>query len=237
MPEVLSRMSGRWNRLSSFTRFMAYAVAAILVLGMAAGIGVVAALMVSGNASSPTGEKVRSEGTSPAGEHNKSAQPEQADTKLTQQQYSDAKGGQGTPQNRQTAYVDEVGEIQAGSVDAFFDSHEMLLRYDTLTSGDVEKLQADQAALKRFAGQAGALSAPQKYREHKVVFRSAIDELHQAAQLAYVLAADPISATQAEFDQYDHLVNEAAADLQRSNEILDKDYKSIEGVKGVSTSQ
>ena len=122
-------------------------------------------------------------------------------------------------------------------MDVFLDSHEMLLRYDTLTSGDVENLQADQAALKRFAGQAGALIAPQKYREHKVVFRSAIDELHQAAQLAYVLAADPVSATQADFDHYDHLVNEAAADLQRSNEILSKDYKTIEGVKGASTSQ
>ena len=230
-------MSGRWNRLSSSTRLLAYAVAAILVFGMAAGIGVVAALMVSGNTSSPTGEKVRSEGTSPAGEQNKPAQPEQADTELTQQQYSDAKRGQATPQDRQTTYVDEVGKIQAGSVDAFFDSHGMLLRYDTLTSGDIEKLQADQADLERFTGQAEALNAPQKYKEHKDVFRSAIDELHQATQLAYVLAADPISATQADFDNYDHLVNEAAADLQRSNEILGKDYKSIEGVKGVSTSQ
>jgi hypothetical protein len=230
-------MSGRWNRLSSVTRLLAYAVAAILVIGTAAGIGVVAALMVSGNASSPTGEKVRPESSSPAGEHNKPAQPEQAETELTQQQYSDAKRGQATPQDRQTTYVDEVGEIQAGSVDAFLDSHEMLLRYDTLTSGDVEKLQADQAALKKYAGQAGALSAPQKYKEHKDVFRSAIDELHQAAQLAYVLAADPISAAQADFDHYDHLVNEAAEDLQRANEILGKDYETIEGVKRVSTSQ
>jgi hypothetical protein len=61
--------------------------------------------------------------------------------------------------------------------------------------------------------------------------------LHQAAKLAYALAADPISATQADFDRYDHLVDEAAADLQRSNEFLGKDYKTIEGVQGVSTSQ
>jgi len=237
LPEVLPSMSGRWNQLSSFTRLLAYAVAAIFVFGMAAGIGVVAALMVSGNVSSPTGEKVRPESSSPAGEHNKPAQPEQAETELTQQQFSDAKRGQASPQDRQTTYVDEVGEIQAGSVDAFLDSHEMLLRYDTLTSGAVEKLQADQAALKEYAGQAGALSASQKYKEHKDVFRTAIDELHQAAQLAYVLAADPISATQADFDHYDHLVNEAAANLQRANEILGKDYKTIEGVKGVSTSQ
>ena len=69
------------------------------------------------------------------------------------------------------------------------------------------------------------------------MFRSAIDELHQAAQLSYVVAADPLSATQGDFEQYDHLVNEAAAGLQRSNEILGKDYKTIEGTKGVITSQ
>jgi hypothetical protein len=113
----------------------------------------------------------------------------------------------------------------------------MLLRYDTLTSGDVEKLRAEQAILERYADRAGALRAPQRYEEHKDVFRSAIDGLHKAARLAYVLAADPVLATQADFDHYDHLVNEASADLQRSNEILSKDYKTIEGGKGVSTSQ
>jgi hypothetical protein len=236
MPEVLSRMSGRWNRLSSFTRLLAYAVAAILVLGLAAGIGIVAALMVSGNVSSPTGEKFRPEVSSPTGEHNKPAQPDQADTESTHQQYSDAKRGQAAPQDVQPTYVDEVGEIQAGSVDAFSDSHEKLLRYDALTSGDIEKLQADQAALKRFAGQAGTLSAPQKYEDHEDVFRSAIDRLYQATRLAYVLAADPLEATQADFDHYDQLVNEAAADLQRSNEILGRNYKTIEGVERVGTS-
>jgi hypothetical protein len=237
MPEVLFGMSGRWDRLSSFTRLLAYAVAAVLVFAMAAGIGVVAALMVGGNVSSPTGGNLRPEASSPAGEQNKPAQPKQEGTGLTQQQYSDAKRRQTTPQDRQATYVDEVGDIQAGSVDVFLDSHEMLLRYDTLTSGDVEKLQADQADLARFAGEAEALVAPQKYEEHKGVFRSAIDELHQATQLAYDLAADPISATQDDFDHYDHLVNEAAAGLQRSNEILGKDYKTIEEVRRVSASQ
>jgi hypothetical protein len=230
-------MSGRWNQLSSFTRLLAYAVVAILVLGLAAGIGVAAALMVSGNASSPTGKGARPEVSSPTGEDHKPAKPEQADSESMQQQYSETRRGQATTQGGQDTYVDEVGEIQAGSVDAFSDSHELLLRYDTLTSGDIEKLQADQAALKRFAGQAGALSAPQKYEEHKEVFHSAIDQLSQAARLAYVLAADPLEATQADFDHYDQLVNGAAADLQRSNEILGRNYKTIEGVKGVGTSQ
>ena len=122
-------------------------------------------------------------------------------------------------------------------MEAFLDSHKRLLRYDAITSGDVEEMQADQAALKRYADRASALDAPEKYREHKDTFLSAIDELHRAARLAYVLAVDPISASEADFDHYDHLLNEAAADLQRSNEILGKDYKTIEGVQGVSTSQ
>lgn len=97
MPEVLSRMSGRWNQLSSFTRLLAYAVVALLVLGLAAGIGVAAALMVSGNASSPTGKGVRPEVSSPTGEQNGPAKSEQADAESTQQQYSGAKGGRPQP--------------------------------------------------------------------------------------------------------------------------------------------
>jgi hypothetical protein len=213
MPEVLSRMSGRWNRLSSVTRLLAYAVAAILAFVMAASVGAVAALLTSGNASPPIGETTRPDASSPPGEQGNFAQHDQ------------------------TTYVDEVGEIQANSVDAFLDSHEKLLRYDALTSGDVKKMQADQAALKGFADQASALGAPQKYREPKDVFLSAIDEMHQAAQLAYALAADPVSATQADFDDYDRLVDEATAGLRRSDEILGKNYKTIEGVQGVSTSQ
>jgi hypothetical protein len=230
-------MSRRWNQLSPFTKVLVFAVAAILAFGMAAGIGAVAALVVSGNLSAPSGERARPDESSAPGEQVESTQHEQADADGAQQNYSGVKREQTTLQDEQATYVDEVGEIQDNSVDAFLDSHEKLLRYDALTSGDVEEMRANQATLERFASQAGALSAPQKYREHKDVFRPAIDELHQAAQLAYVLAADPISATQADFEQYDHLVDEAAVDLQRSNEILGKDYETIEEMQGTSASQ
>jgi hypothetical protein len=230
-------MSGRWDQLPPTTRLLAYVATAILVLAMAVGIGAVAALMVSGNATSSTGDKASSGESSRKGEQTKLAQHDQTKSETSQQQYSDAKKGQASPQDRRSNYVDEVGEIQARSVTTFSDSHEMFLRYDALTSGDVEKLRADQAALKGFTDQADALDAPRMYEEQRDVFRSAIDELHQAAQLSYVLAADPLSATQDDFEQYDHLVNEAAAGLQRSNEILGKDYKTIEEVKGVSASQ
>jgi hypothetical protein len=230
-------MSRKWNQLSPFTKVLVFAVAAILAFGMAAGIGAVAALVVSGNLSAPSGERARPDESSAPGEQVESTQHERADADGAQQNYSGVKREQTTLQDEQATYVDEVGEIQDNSVDAFLDSHEKLLRYDALTSGDVEEMRANQATLERFANQAGALSAPQKYREHKDVFRPAIDGLHQAAKLAYVLAADPISATQADFEHYDHLVDEAAVDLQRSNEILGKDYKTIEGVKEVSTPQ
>jgi hypothetical protein len=230
-------MSGRWNQRSPFARLLVYAGIATLAFIMAASVGAVAALLVSGNLSWPTGETAGSEEPNPAGERGKSPQRQQADADRSRQQYSDAKRGQATPQDEQTTYVNKVGDIQADSVEAFLDSHKKLLRYDGLTPGDVEKMQANQAALKGLADQASALSAPQKYKEHKDTFLSAIDELHQAAQLAYALAADPISTTQADFDHYDHLVNEAAAGLQRCNEILGKDYKTLEGAKGVSTSQ
>jgi hypothetical protein len=197
---------------------------------MAAGMGAVAALVISSNLSSPSGERARPDESSPPGEQVESTRHEQADADLTQQQFSGAKREQTTPQDEQTTYVSEVGDIQADAVEAFLDSHKRLLRYDALTSGDVEKMQADQAALKGHTEQASALGAPQKYREQKDVFLSAIDEMHRAAQLAYALAADPIAATQADFDDYDRLVDEAAAGLRRSNEILGKNYKSASSV-------
>jgi hypothetical protein len=213
-----------------------YAVVGISLFVLAVGMGAVTALVMSGNIGSPTGERTRLDESSPPGEQGRSAQPKQADAGVSQQQNSGGKRGQVTPQERQTTYVDEVGEIQAGSVEAFLDSHEKLLRYDALTSGDVEKMQANQAALHGFADQAKDLRAPQKYTEQNDAFLSAIDELHQAAQLAYALAADPISATQADFDDYDRLVDEAAADLRKSNKILGKDFKTIDGIHRVGTS-
>jgi hypothetical protein len=248
MPEVLPSMSGWWNQRSLFTRLLVYAVAATLTLVTAAGVGAVVALVVGGNLSWPAGERARLEEPSPAREQGESPPRQQADSDHPQdedqQQYTDrsqlekadAKRGQAASQDIQVQYVDGVGEIQANAVEVFLDSHGKLLRYDSLTSGDIEKMQANEAALQGFAGQASDLKAPQKYREQKVVFLSAIDELHQGAQLAYALAADPISATQSDFDDYDRLIDEAAAGLQQSNEILGNDYKTIEGIRSVNTS-
>jgi hypothetical protein len=236
-------MSGWWYQRSQFTRLLVYAVAAILAFVVAASVGAVATLLVSGDLSWPTGERATQGESGPAGERGKPPQRQQADadhpqqehTDRSQQKEADAEREQVASEDKQIPYVSGVGEIQANSVEAFSNSHEKLLRYDALTSGDIEKMQANQAALQEFADQASDLEAPQKYREQKDAFVSAIDELHQAAQLAYALAADPISATQADFDDYDRIVNEAAADLQQSNEILGKDYKTIGGLQEINT--
>ena len=229
-------MSGWWNQRSLLTRLLVYAVAAILAFVMAASVGAVATLVVSGNLSWPLGDSPNPEEPDPAGEQGKPPQPQQANTDRSEHEKADVKREQVASQDKQIPYVDAVGEIQANSVEAFLNSHEMLLRYDSLTSDDIEKMQANQAALQEFTDRASDLRAPQKFRDHKDAFLSAIEGLHQAAQLAYALAADPISATQADFEDYDRLVNEAADDLQRANEILGKNYKTIEGVREVSTS-
>jgi hypothetical protein len=226
-----------WRQRSLFMRLLAYALAVFLLFVLAASIGAVTAMVISDDLSWPAGERAKPEAPSSAGERGMSPRSQQANADRSQQDKAGSKREQAAPQDEQTTYVDEVGDIQADAVEAFLDSHKRLLRYDAITSGDVEKMQADQAALKRYADRASALDAPEKYREHKDTFLSAIDELHRAARLAYVLAVDPISASEADFDHYDHLLNEAAADLQRSNEILGHDYKTIEGVQGVSTSQ
>ena len=213
-----------------------YAAAATLAFGMAVSVGAVAALMVRGNLSFPAGERARPEKPGPSGEQGKPPQRQQADADSPQRENSGAKREQAASPDKPTTYVHEVGEIQANSVQAFLDSHEKLLRYDTLTAGDIEEMQANQAALHGFVDQASNLGVPQKYKDQKDAFLSAIEELHQAAQLAYALAADPISATESDFDHYDHLVNDAAADLRQSNKILGKNFETIEGIQGVSAS-
>jgi hypothetical protein len=209
-------------------------MAVILVFVMATSVGVVAALVVSGDVSWPTGERARPDGPSPAGEQGKIPQRQQEHTDKAQQEIADAEREQTVTQDKLAQYVDGVGEIQANSVEAFLDSHEKLLRYDTLTSSDIEEMQDNQAALQGFVDQTTDLRAPKQYRNQKDEFVSAIDELHQAAQLAYALAADPVSATQADFDDYDRLVDEATVGLRRSNQLLGKDFKGIEGVREVS---
>jgi hypothetical protein len=114
------------------------------------------------------------------------------------------------------------------------DSHDKLQRYDALTAGDVEEMRANKAALEGLADRASGLAPPQKYEGQHEVFSSAVDELHEAARLAYGMAADPVAAAELGFDEYDEHAKEASALLQRSNELMGKDYEAIEGVREIS---
>jgi hypothetical protein len=185
-------------------RVLLYILVAALALALAAGMGAMVALIMRGDQGMPASEKPR------PSEEQANAQQSEAD------------------------YVGKVGRIQSSSVETFLDSHDKLLLYDALTADDVEKMNANQVALQEYTDQVDDLDPPQKYEEQHEKFRSAMNELREAARLAYTLAADPTGATHSGFEEYDRHVNEAAARLERSNEILGRNYKTIEGVRRVS---
>ena len=207
-----------WLRKRSLpTRVLVYAAAALLAFAVAAGVGATTALMIRGDLSLPSREEPR-----PAGEQGDTPQRRGADADQPQQEEAGA-------EQAEAAYISKVGEIQANSVEAFLDSHDKLRRYDALAADDIDQMQLNQAALKEFTDQVDGLDPPEKYRAHHDVFRSAINELYEAAKLAYSLAADPTAATKSGFDEHDRHVDEAAARLQQSNEILGRNYKTLEG--------
>jgi hypothetical protein len=215
-----------WLKQRSFpTRILLYAAAAILAFAVAAGVGAMTALMIQGGTPQRQGADAdRSPQHKAAAQQSEAV--EQKTTPLRQeagvQQEDDA------PRQDGAQYVSKVGELQANSVQAFLASHDKISRYDALTAADVEEMQSNQATLQDITNQVATLDPPQRYREQYELFSSATSELYEAARLAYNLAADPVSATQSEFDEYDHHVNDAAARLQRSNEILGRDYETLQ---------
>ena len=161
-------------------------------------------------------------------------EPSRAAAERTESAFEQAETEESRPTDEQNAeYIGTVGDIQTGAVETFLNSHDKLLQYDALAADDVDELKANETALQDMADQADDLAPPRKYEEQHKVFGSAIDELHEAARLAYGMAADPV-ATELGFDEYDGHVNEASALLQRSNELSGKDYEAIEGVQKIS---
>lgn len=221
-----------WLKQRSFPiKVLLYAAAAILAFAVAAGVGATIALMIQGDLGLPARNEPEL-----ASEQGNTTQRRGADADQLRQEEANPEQEEAASQQAQAEYVNRVGEIQANSVETFLDSHDRLLQYDAVTAEDVKEMQANQAALQGFTAQVDDLSPPQMYKEQYDVFRSAINDLHEAAKLAYTLAADPTTATQSGFDEYDRYVNEAAAGLRRSNEILGRNYKTIEGVQRVSLS-
>jgi hypothetical protein len=199
---------------SSRARMLAYAAAAILAFALAAGVGAMAALTLGDDQGFSEREEPR-----PLDERESVARPQKKEA---------------ASQPDEAGYVSNVGDIQAKAVETFLDSHDKLLRYDALTAEDVEEMKANEVTLGELTAQVDGVEPPQRYGEQYEVFRSAISELIQAAQLAYDLAADPVAAAETGFDSYDARINEAAALLHRSNELLGRDYKTLEGVQEIS---
>ena len=208
------------QRLRTLPIPLKIAAFAAAVLAVAAGMGVVAALTLSG------GNEGQPEGAKPerAGEANpeQGGRPEDIAEKAASDGSSEA------------AYLDEVADIQKGSVEASLGSNDELLHYDSLTADDVQVMKANSAALESYGRRAKDLDPPTKFEDQHEVFVLAINELRDANDLAYRLAADPQSATQADFEAYDRYVNRATAYLRRSNEMLGKDYKTTGSAQEIS---
>ncbi len=106
-------------------------------------------------------------------------------------------------------------------------SEEKLRRYDALTADDVEEMGTYRTYLKRFADQVDDLDPPQKYRRQYEASRAAIGEMYAASLVSYNLAADPLSATRADFQVYRGHVDTAFAYLRSSNEMLDRESRTV----------
>jgi hypothetical protein len=197
-------------------KIVAFAAA---VLAVSAGMGVVVALTLGANEVQPQGAR-----TERAGQANpeQGGRPEDAAEKRASDGSSEA------------AYLEEVADIQNGSVETSLRSNNKLLRYDGLTAEDVEELKADYVALENYARRARDLAPSAEHEDQYKVFVLAIGELRDANELAYRLAADPSSATQTDFEAYDRHVDRATAYLRRSNEMLGKDYKTFGAAQEIS---
>jgi hypothetical protein len=205
----------RLQKLPPPIRVLVYvAVAAAILLAVAAGVGATAALMFASDKGSPEGARPR---------QGEEAKPEQA-------------GKQEGASDRQSEaeYLGKVGDIQKGAVEASLESNAKLLRYDLLAGGDLEAMEANRTALEAYSDRVEALDPPQGYEDQYRVFVLAIDELRDANELAYRLAADPASATQANFEAYDRHIYRATSYLRRSNEILGRAHKTTEAAQEVS---
>jgi hypothetical protein len=212
-------MIQRLRNLPVPLRIVAYAAAAAALLAVAAGVGVMAALTLGPDGDSPEGAKPERVGE---------ANPGQGGGQEDAAEEGAADG------SSKASYLDEVADIQNGSVEVALQSNTKLLRYDGLNADDIEDMKANYAALGEYRDRVGDLVPPEGYERQHEVLVLAIDELYAANKLAYRLAADPASATQADFEAYDRHIQRATSYLGRSNEALGKDYKTTETARGVS---
>jgi hypothetical protein len=204
----------RLQELPPPLRVLVYVAATAALLVVAAGVGIVAALVIASDEGSPEGAKPRQA---------EQAKPEQA-----------SKQEGASDRQSEAEYLGEIGDIQNGAVEASLESNAKLLRYDLLTGGDLEAMEANRTALVAYSDRVKALDPPRGYGDQYRVFVLAIAELRDANELAYRLAADPSSATQTDFEAYDRHMDRATAYLRRSNEMLGEDYKAAGAARRIS---
>jgi len=132
-------------------------------------------------------------------------------------------------------YVENVGDIQNAAVQTFTRINDRIRRYDTLTVDDTAAIEADYLALQTYGAQAQNLDVPDEYEAEHELFSGAIGDLYAAAEIARRVTAAPISATPADFNEYDDLVAEATSDLEQSNEVLGQDYSTTAGLPKVGS--
>jgi hypothetical protein len=133
-------------------------------------------------------------------------------------------------------YVENVGAIQNAAVQTFTRINDRLRRYDTLTADDTAAIEADYLALETLSAQAQDLQIPEEYKAQHELFSGAIGDLYAAAEIAQRVTATPVSATSADFGEYDNHVAEATSALEQSNEVLGQDYSTAEGLPKVGSS-
>ena len=204
----------RLRALPPALRVTVYAVAITALIALSVGIGVTATLLYERGTGLGGG----------AGSSEQESNQEQAQTSPASE----------PTQMSPDEYLTTVGTIQNGSVETFLDSHSRLSRYDTLTGGDVDVLEANYLTLGAYSDQVENLNPPEEYEDQYELFSLAISELYAASEIAYRVADDPPSATQADFREYDEHVETATASLQQSNQILGQSYRTTEGVSRVS---
>ena len=192
------------------------------MLAVAVGVGATAALMFASDEGSPERAKP---------EQAEEAKPKQAEG-AKPEQASKQEGA--SDRQSEAEYLREVGDIQNGAVEASLESNAKLLRYDLLTAGDLEEMEANRTALEAYSDRVEGLDPPEEYEDQYKVFVLAIDALRDANELAYRLAADPASSTHDNFKAYDRHIHKATSYLRQSNEISGRDYKTTEAAQEVS---
>lgn len=129
--------------------------------------------------------------------------------------------GESTVSPETEEYLSKVKETNVGAVEAFLESDEKLRKFDSLTSEDVEDMEANRNEVADNLDQIEELDPPAEYQEQYELFHSAIVDLDEAAGLAYSMASNPDSITPAMPERYDLLLDRADFRLQQSDAILE----------------